>query len=253
MRILSSMAIAFATYSRIPMPRVAWTDENRRYSMCFFPLIGAAIGVILAAWLWLCDALAIGPWLKGAVGALLPLFVTGGIHMDGLMDTSDALASWQTKERRLEILKDSHTGAFAVMACAGYLLATAGLLSEASPDDAPLLGMVYVASRALSAWALTVFKSARPDGMLDGFARAAQKRAVGAACAAYLLLCVLVWAAFGGWLALPCAAAAALCLLRYRRMAYARFGGITGDLAGWFVQLTEAAVIAVVILGGKLL
>lgn len=253
MRLLSSMAIAFATYSRIPTPRVAWTDENRRYSMCFFPLIGAVIGALLAAWLWLCENLAIGPLLKGAVGALLPLWVTGGIHMDGLMDTSDALASWQTKERRLEILKDSHVGAFAVMACAGYLLATAGLLSEAALDDAPLLGMVYVGSRALSAWALTAFQKARPDGMLDSFARTAQKRAVGAACAACLLLCVLVWAASGGWLALPCTAAAALCLLYYRRMAYKFFGGITGDLAGWFVQLTEAAVIAVIILGGKLL
>lgn len=253
MRLLSSLAIAFATYSRIPMPRVEWTDENRRYSMCFFPLIGAVIGLMLAAWLWLCEGLDIGPWLKGAVGALLPLWVTGGIHMDGLMDTSDALASWQTKERRLEILKDSHVGAFAVMACAGYLLATAGLLSEATLTDAPLLGMVYVGSRALSAWALTVFQNARPKGMLDSFARTAQKRTVQAACAAYLLLCVLVWAALGGWLALPCTAAAALYLLQYRRIAYQRFGGITGDLAGWFVQLTEAADIAVIILGGKLL
>lgn len=253
MRLLSSLAIAFATYSRIPMPQVEWTDENRRYSMCFFPLIGAVIGAMLAVWLWLCEWLNIGPWLKGAVGALLPLWVTGGIHMDGLMDTSDALASWQTKERRLEILKDSHVGAFAVMACAGYLLATAGLLSEATFANAPLLGMAYVGSRALSAWALTVFQKARPDGMLDSFARTAQKRAVGAACAVYLLLCVLVWAALGGWLALPCIAAAALGLLHYRHMAYERFGGITGDLAGWFVQLTEAAVIAVIILGGKLL
>lgn len=253
MRLLSSMAIAFATYSRIPMPQVKWTDENRRYSMCFFPLIGAVVGVMLAAWLWLCERLTIGPCLKGAVGALLPLWIAGGIHMDGLMDTSDALASWQTKEQRLEILKDSHIGAFAVMACAGYLLATAGLLSEASLDDAPLLGMVYVASRALSAWTLTVFQNARPEGMLASFARTAQKRAIRAACAAYLFLCVLVWAVLGGWLALPCTATAALCLLHYRRMAYKRFGGITGDLAGWFVQLTEAAEIAVIILGGKLL
>lgn len=251
MRFFNSLVIAFATYSRLPMPQVEWTDENRRYSMCFFPLIGAVIGAALAAWLWLCESLTIGPWLKGAVGALLPLWITGGIHMDGLMDTSDALASWQTKERRLEILKDSHVGAFAVMACAGYLLAMAGLLSEASLDDAPLLGMVYVASRALSAWALTVFQSVRPQGMLDGFARTAQKHAAQAVCAAYLLLCVLIWAALGGWLALPCTAAAALCLLQYRRMAYEHFGGITGDLAGWFVQLTEAAEIAVIILGGK--
>ncbi|MBR6569913.1 MAG: adenosylcobinamide-GDP ribazoletransferase, partial [Clostridia bacterium] len=113
MRLIRSLAIAFSTYSRIPMPQVEWSDENRKYTMCFFPLIGAVIGLLLGAWLWLCDVLAIGAVLRGAVGALLPLLVTGGIHMDGFMDTMDAMASWQTRARRLEILKDSHTGAFA--------------------------------------------------------------------------------------------------------------------------------------------
>ena len=120
MRVIRSMFIAFSTYSRIPVPQVEWSDENRKYTMCFFPLIGAVIGLLLWGWLWLCAALAIGPVLRGAVGALIPLLVTGGIHMDGFMDTSDAMASWQTKERRLEILKDSHVGAFAVIGCVGY-------------------------------------------------------------------------------------------------------------------------------------
>ena len=115
MRVIRSLCIAFSTYSRIPAPQVEWSDENRKYSMCFFPLIGAVIGLLLWGWLWLCEALAIGPVLKGAAGALLPVLVTGGIHMDGFMDTSDALASWQSRERRLEILKDSHVGAFAVL------------------------------------------------------------------------------------------------------------------------------------------
>ena len=53
----SSLVIAFATYSRIPMPRVDWSEENRRYSLCFFPLIGLVIGAVMAGWLWLCDAL----------------------------------------------------------------------------------------------------------------------------------------------------------------------------------------------------
>ncbi len=119
MRVIRSLCIAFSTYSRIPVPQVAWTDENRKYSMCFFPLIGAVIGLLLWGWLALCDALGFGALLRGAVGALLPILVTGGIHMDGFMDTSDALASWQSPEKRLEILKDSHVGAFAVLGCAG--------------------------------------------------------------------------------------------------------------------------------------
>ncbi len=252
MRVIRSFVIAFSTYSRIPTPQVEWSDENRKYAMCFFPLIGAVIGLMLWGWLWLCDVLGLGALLRGAVGALLPLVVTGGIHMDGFMDTSDALASWQTRERRLEILKDSHVGAFAVMGCAGYLLLTAGLLSEAAAAHGPMLLGAFVISRAMSAWALAAFRSARPKGMLDSFAQAAHKRMVAIGCITYAVICVLLWALCGGWLALACLLTAALCLAYYRHMAYKQFGGVTGDLAGWFVQMTELALTAVIILGGKL-
>ena len=252
MRVIRSMFIAFSTYSRIPVPQVEWNDENRKYTMCFFPLIGAVIGLLLWGWLWLCDVLGIGPLLRGAVGALLPLLVTGGIHLDGFMDTSDAVASWQTRERRLEILKDSHVGAFAVIGCAAYLLLNAAVLSEASLQSAPMFVGVFVLSRALSAWAMAVLKSARPNGMLDAFAQAAHRRMVTISCVVYTLLCALCWFVLGGWLGAACLAAAALCVLYYKHMAYKLFGGVTGDLAGWFLQITELALLAVIILGGKL-
>ncbi len=253
MHLIRALAIAFSTYSRIPVPQVEWTEEARRYSMCFFPLVGALIGLLLWGWLAVCGALGFNALLRGAVGALIPLFVTGGIHMDGFMDTSDALASWQPAEKRLEILKDSHAGAFAVMHCAGYLLLSCALYSEAKTESGPLLGCVFILSRALSAWALTAFKNARPDGMLDAFSRTAQKRLTLLCGSVYCLFCFLVWALLGGWLALFCLLAAALCLLWYRRMAYRLFGGVTGDLAGWFLQVTELTLTAVIVIGGKLI
>lgn len=252
MRVIRSMIIAFSTYSRIPVPQVEWSDENRKYTMCFFPLIGAVIGLLLWGWLWLCDALAIGPMLRGAAGALIPLLVTGGIHMDGFMDTSDAIASWQTKERRLEILKDSHVGAFAVIGCAGYLLLDAAVLSEATFRNAVMLPFVFVLTRALSAWAMAAFRSARPNGMLDAFAKTAHRRMVTISCVIYAALCTVGWFALGGWIAPVCLAAAALCLLYYKHMAYQNFGGVTGDLAGWFLQITELVLTLVIVLGGKL-
>lgn len=252
MRVIRSFIIAFSTYSRIPMPQVEWSNENRKYSMCFFPLIGAVIGLILWGWLWICDALKIGLLLKGAVGAIIPLLVTGGIHMDGFMDTSDALASWQPKERRLEILKDSHVGAFAVIGCAGYLLLSAAVFSEMSVRNAPMMMGVFMISRALSALALAFFKSARPGGMMDGFARSAHRRMVSIAAGIYAAVCAALWIACGKWIAAGCLAAAAACFAYYRHMAYKAFGGVTGDLAGWFVQTTELALAAVIVVGGKI-
>ena len=253
MHLIRSFLIAFSTYSRIPVPQVEWTEENRRYAMCFFPLVGAVLGGILWGWLALSDALKTGALIRGAAAALLPLAVTGGIHMDGYMDVLDALASWQPKEKRLEILKDSHAGAFAVMGCAGYLLQSAALFSEAKTAQGPLLICVFVLSRTLSALALTLLRNARPQGMLDDFSRAAQKRQILVSSGIYGAVCLAVWALAGGWTALLCPAAAALCFVYYRHMAYKQFGGVTGDLAGWFLQVTELALTAVIVLGGKLL
>ncbi len=75
MHVIRSLCIAFSTYSRIPVPQVAWTDENRKYSMCFFPLIGAVIGLLLWGWLALCDVLGFG-MLSAVAGNFLNAIVT---------------------------------------------------------------------------------------------------------------------------------------------------------------------------------
>ena len=252
MCVIRSFIIAFSTYSRIPMPQVEWSDENRKYTMCFFPLIGTVVGLLLWGWLWLCDVLNIGLMLRGAVAAMIPLLITGGIHMDGFMDTADAMASWQPKERRLEILKDSHVGAFAVIGCAGYLLLSAAVYGEMTFQAAPMLIGVFMISRALSALALAFFRSARPGGMMDAFARTAHQRMVGVSAVVYAVICLVLWAVCGKWIAAGCFAAALTCFAYYRHMAYKNFGGVTGDLAGWFVQITELVLTAVIVLGGKI-
>lgn len=117
-----SLDVAFSMYSAIPMPQVMWNEQNMKYMLGFFPLIGLVQAALLIGWVYLAQALSVGTVLFAAVAALIPLFVTGGIHLDGFCDTVDALASHQTREKKLEILKDPHTGAFAVMGCMAYLL-----------------------------------------------------------------------------------------------------------------------------------
>ena len=240
---LKAAIIAFSTYSKLPMPQVEWDEKNMRYAICFFPLVGAAAGALVLAWCWLCRLLALNTVLRAAGAAVIPLLVSGGIHMDGLCDTADALASHQSRARKLDILKDSHTGAFAIIVCAGWLLLYFGALTQ--PVWARSWGIIalgFVVSRALSGLALANFKGARPSGMLQAFADASHRGAVTGTMAVYLVL-----AGAGMLLLSPVSGAAALlaallCLLYYRWMAYRQFGGITGDLAGFFLQLCELAV-----------
>lgn len=253
MKIIYALCIAFSTYSKIPMPNVNWNDENKAYSLCFFPLIGFAVALLLGGWLWVCDRFAVGPFLRGAVGAAIPLLVTGGIHMDGFMDTCDAIASWQTKERRLEILKDPHTGAFAVIGCCVYLLLMGGALSEATLAHWAPLGMCFVLSRTLSALTLTHWPKAKDTGMLAGFAQAAAQRAVDVSGCIYVLTVFIAWGLLLGYAALLPVLAALICIWVYRNKSDRFFGGVTGDLAGWFTQITELACIAAIIIGGRFL
>ena len=120
MHIIRGIAVAFSTYSKIPMPQFVWKEEDMRYSMCFFPWIGAVIGAILWGWFRLSALLGISTLAFILISAALPLIITGGFHVDGFMDTMDALHSYQPRERKLEILKDSHIGAFSVIKLAEF-------------------------------------------------------------------------------------------------------------------------------------
>lgn len=252
MHVLKGLVIAFASYTRIPMPQVDWSEENRRWSMCFFPLIGVVVGGLIWLWLALCDGLPIGPFLRGAIGAVLPLLVTGGIHMDGFMDVTDAMSSWQTKEKRLEILKDSHVGAFAVIACGAYLLLMAGLLSECTAAQGLGLTAAFVLSRSMSAYAMVTLPQAKKQGMLADNARNADHHRVRLASWGWFAAAAVAAVCGLGWYGLALPAGALACLGWYAHRAKKYFGGISGDQAGWYVQVTELVGLGLTVLGRML-
>ena len=80
---LRSLFSAFLMYSRIPAPHVEWREENRRYALGFFPLVGAVIGLLTFGWYLLSQLIGLSGLLFGAVSVLIPIAVTGGIHLDG--------------------------------------------------------------------------------------------------------------------------------------------------------------------------
>ena len=126
----NNFKVAFAMYSKIPMPMADWNKENMKYTFCFFPFIGAVIGAVSLGAAWLANYLGFNVTFLSVALTVLPVLITGGIHVDGLLDTADALSSWQERKRRLEILKDSNAGAFAVITAGVYFLCWLGAYSE---------------------------------------------------------------------------------------------------------------------------
>lgn len=253
MNFLKSFVVAFSMYSRIPMPRIEWTKQSMQYSMCFFPLIGTVIGGLSMLVWWLCQVLSIGSFLQSAMLCALPVAVTGGIHLDGYCDTVDALSSRQPKERKLEILKDPHTGAFAILFCCVYFLLQFGLYTEISSVWQMLLvGIGFVFSRGCSVLALLTFRSAKKNGTLYLFSSQAQRKTVFLTTGFYLLATLFCFAMVSISTMLIIAGAIFLVFGYYRWMSYRQFGGITGDLAGWFLQVCELCILAAVVLASKI-
>lgn len=145
-----ALVIAFSMYSRIPMPFVEWSECGMKYAFCFFPLIGVVIGACVCAFCWLSVQAGLGILAFSLLGTAVPLLITGGIHMDGFLDVTDARSSFQSRERKLEILKDPHAGAFAIAGCGVYLLQYAAAFSELRLEAFPAIGGIYVMTRALS-------------------------------------------------------------------------------------------------------
>lgn len=246
----NSFKIAFSMYSKIPMPKSDWTEENTRYVMCFFPLVGVPVGLLTLLWLKAAEVTGlIGSPFSAVILLLIPVAVTGGIHLDGLLDTADALHSYQGKEKRLEILKDPRAGAFAVIQAVVYFLFYYGIYAYLEPKSGPMakeawgvIALSFIVSRSLSGYAVVAFQKAKNTGLAALFSDAAQKKTVKITMGIYLILTAMGMAVISPVYALAALLAAGIVFFYYRRMAYEQFGGITGDLAGWFLQSCELAM-----------
>ncbi|MDD3409748.1 MAG: adenosylcobinamide-GDP ribazoletransferase [Eubacteriales bacterium] len=242
---------AIATYSRIPVPQFNWNERSGKYALCFFPAVGLVCAAMLGCWLWLCERLNVETTLFAAIAVCLPLMVTGGIHLDGFMDTTDALASCQPREKKLAIMKDSHCGAFAVIGCAAYLLLSFGFLSELyAKGQVAVLLPGFVLSRALSGLCATLLPNARGSGMLAAVTADAHKKTVVSVLATVAVLpagAMLLISPIIGGMALLCAL---LWFVYDVRMTMKQFGGVTGDTAGFFLQGCELALCIGAWIGG---
>lgn len=235
---------AFAMFSKIPVPEADWSAENMKYMLCFFPLIGAVIGglSLLAAWLGMKFGYA--REFVAVILTLLPILVTGGIHVDGLLDTSDALGSWRDRERRLEILKDPHTGAFAVITACVYFLAWYGAYTQVWQDleSMKMIALSFLLSRSLSGIGVVSFPKASTEGTVAAFSRGAKKMRVKKILIGYVILIGLAMLWIRSVQGAIVLAGAGGIFLYYRHMAIKYFGGTTGDLSGWFLCICEAGM-----------
>ncbi|SFC55154.1 adenosylcobinamide-GDP ribazoletransferase [Butyrivibrio sp. YAB3001] len=253
MNLFKSIAISFSLYSKIPMPIFEWKEENYKHAIAFLPLVGMVIGIISFVLSFLCSTFHMPVFFVTAILTLVPVFLTGGFHLDGFMDVQDALHSYQPREKKLEIMKDPHIGAFAVIGVGAlalmwlgfmYLLVDRAFLSEKITSLWAFCG-IYPLVRAFCGLSSILFKNAKKDGMLSMETGKSGKLDV-------CLLSVQGIASFLFMLFMNvltgiCALAGVILFtFWYKKMCQKQFGGVTGDTAGFFVVAGEVFLLMVI-------
>lgn len=247
-RLLASLAITFSTYSRIPMPQVEWSEDNMRHTLSLLPLVGLVIGALYCLTDRLSALLGFSPLLRAALLTVLPVLVTGGIHLDGYCDTVDALASHAPREKKLAILKDSSAGGLRRHLV--LRVVSADLCPDGSGGLCPHGGRGLRPQPDLRRLGHPA-PALRPGGH-GGHPEIRQPVPLvgpdpvsGSSGAALVLL----------WGDLIAGGAALIVMIVfyfiYRAMALREFGGFTGDLAGWFIQVGELGLLAAVVLAER--
>jgi adenosylcobinamide-GDP ribazoletransferase len=227
---VNTLFTALALLTIVPIRRTL--DFNAR-AFSFFPFIGALIGLVLTA-AFLALRLFLPPLVPAALIVALWALLTGALHLDGVSDSFDGLLAATTRERRLEILKDVHIGAFGVTGLALVLLLKFGALYDLNPIAlflAPVLArwaMVYAAA----------FPLARKQGMAALFANGLSRREL-LLSTLFALVCTVPfgWWSVGAWLMTVLVATA------LARFALARLGGLTGDIYGLICECVEVSIL----------
>lgn len=163
-------AAAFQFLSRFPVKaELEFTPELMTRSTLFYPVVGLCIGtcVWIAAWL---SGFLLPPAPSAVLVLTIWVWLTGGLHLDGWMDSADALLSYRSRERMLEIMKDSRVGAMGVIACVLLLMLKATLLYSLMGQPF-LMGaavLPFLWSRFFMVYAMVMYKRARAGEGLAG-------------------------------------------------------------------------------------
>ena len=232
-RLFRGFCMSFSMFCSVPFPFHIWDESCHNLVLLFFPVIGAFMGLLWWGIIELLLMSGIHPVLTSAAAGLVPYIAAGFLHLDGYMDTCDAVLSRRPVEEKLRILKDPHTGSFAVIMLAVLFIlqfAAAFVIIEKG-NYIKLLITIPVISRCCSAFSIMCLKKMEQSGYANMFGKNITARhkifiiiilILAAALSFYL-------AGINGLIATAAIMAGFTAAMAYK---YNNLGGVSGDLAG---------------------
>ena len=234
---MRSLRIAFGLMTTLPVKLPDnWSAGDSGRAAVWYPFVGLVIGALI--WLaWRGAILLFTPLIAGVITLVVWVVLTGGLHLDGLADCCDGLFASAKPERRLEIMKDPHIGAFGVIGLILVLLLKSATLASLTP--ATSFGILLAAS--LGRWCILpagLFPLARSGGMGADFASGFRRSFI--VWGAIIPLAIAILLGVRGILSLLAGLGATALVLW---LAKSRIGGVTGDVFGMIIEIVEVAIL----------
>jgi adenosylcobinamide-GDP ribazoletransferase len=247
MKWLKSCVAAFRFLTIIPLPTsFGCTAEDLDDSTFFFPLVGAVLGLAAAAGAWLLWMI-LPPLAAASALTILLLSFSGALHLDGLADTADGFFSSRSKEKILEIMRDSRIGVMGVVALIAILLLKVSCLSALSGIEAAKASFLMpLAGRCVIVIMMAMLPYARPDGGLG--TRFYSRNMIWSALFSIIIFYILSFAIYG-IAGLVLTSLVLVVLLLFCVFCFRRIGGATGDTLGAACEIAEASIVFIAATG----
>ncbi|MFN3400275.1 MAG: adenosylcobinamide-GDP ribazoletransferase [Ferrovibrio sp.] len=253
----SDLRLALMLLTRLPTGRSASPDDATvARAAWIFPVVGLLVGATGGGVFMLASHLGLGIASAALLAMGMQVLLTGALHEDGLADTADGFGGGRSRERKLEIMRDSRIGTYGVVALvlilslrftalqdiASNLLSISDELDEATGQNSAVI-IALIAAGALSRAAMAVVWYLLPPARSDGLAASSGAVSFGSAVAAAVIAALIAFATLPGFAFIVACAAAAILAFAVAALAHWQIRGHTGDVLGATQQITEVGVL----------
>jgi adenosylcobinamide-GDP ribazoletransferase len=245
-RLVTDLRIGFAFLTRLPVAHHE-PIANGELSAALWaaPLVGVVVGFVGAGIYWLANALHLPPLPAAALAVAATALVTGALHEDGLADVADGFGGGATRERKLDIMRDSRIGTYGVCALiVSFMLRVAALTNLGDPA---LVAAALVTAHAAGRAPLPAFMRLVPPARADGLSADAGRPPFSSAAVALLLGVVALLMVFGFFTSVAATVLLAAAFAALSWLSQRQIGGQTGDVLGALEQVSESVVLLVAV------
>lgn len=245
---MSSFLLAIQFLTIVPLKIKGASEKKIAGSMIYFPVVGLLLGLFLLGINNLLFMLNFSPVTINIILAVALIIITGGMHLDGLSDTTDAFLSGKPKEEMLMIMRDSRVGVMGALSLISVILLKIGLLfSITGPLKITVLILMCVLSRWSAIFSIFLFPYARQDGKAKVFIGGVNLKIFALSTIMVFILAMAIWR-IKGLMALLIIAG---CVYLTGKFIRKKIGGITGDTLGATIELTEIITLFIVSIAGR--